>query len=159
MMNYIGIDPGKGGGLAILRDDDNPILCKLENPADVWESLAFGGWYLGPGSGHAMIEQISVHGKMPPGALVSIAKLMRHQGIMIGLVTALRISFELVGPAAWQRSIGCLTKGDKKISYRKAQELFPCVKVTHWNADALLIAEHCRRTCNQRNGVITGAPK
>ena len=83
---------------------------------------------------------------------MSLTKLFWHQGILIGLVTAAELPFEFVVPAKWQRAMGCLTKGDKKVSYRKAQELFPHVKVTHWNADALLIAEYARRTYNQRNG-------
>jgi hypothetical protein len=50
------------------------------------------------------------------------------------------IPFERVTPAKWQRELGCLTKGDKNVTKRKAQELFPDVKVTHANADALLLA-------------------
>jgi hypothetical protein len=42
--------------------------------------------------------------------------------------------------------MGCLTKGDKNVSKSRAQELFPSIKVTHAIADALLIAEHNRRT-------------
>ncbi len=38
-----------------------------------------------------------------------------------------------------------LTKGDKNVSKRRAQELFPALKVTHAIADALLIAEFARR--------------
>jgi hypothetical protein len=37
------------------------------------------------------------------------------------------------------------TKGDKNVSKRRAQELFPQLKVTHATADALLIAEYGRR--------------
>jgi hypothetical protein len=39
----------------------------------------------------------------------------------------------------------CLTGGDKNISKRRAQELFPSLKITHAVADALLIAEYGRR--------------
>lgn len=45
----------------------------------------------------------------------------------------------------------CQTKGDKKISRSRAQELFPDAKVTHWNADALLIAEFNRRKYLREN--------
>jgi len=61
-------------------------------------------------------------------------------------LTALGIPYERVRPAAWQKAIGCMTKGDKNVSKRKAQELFPDLKVTHAIADALLIAEYNRRT-------------
>jgi hypothetical protein len=35
-----------------------------------------------------------------------------------------------------------MTKGDKNVSKRKAQELFPQIKVNHYIADALLIAAY-----------------
>jgi hypothetical protein len=38
-----------------------------------------------------------------------------------------------------------MTKGDKNITKRKAQELFPEIKITHAIADSLLIAEYGRR--------------
>jgi hypothetical protein len=42
-----------------------------------------------------------------------------------------------------------MTKGDKNVSKRKAQELFPQLKITHATADALLLAEFGRRAQNQ----------
>jgi hypothetical protein len=62
------------------------------------------------------------------------------------VLTALRVPYERVRPQAWQKAMGCLTKGDKNVSKRRAQELFPSLKVTHATADALLIAEFNRRT-------------
>jgi hypothetical protein len=41
-----------------------------------------------------------------------------------------------------------MTKGDKNITKRKAQELFPEIKITHAIADSLLIAEYGRRLCS-----------
>jgi hypothetical protein len=61
-------------------------------------------------------------------------------------LTALGIPYERIRPAMWQKAMGCLTKGDKNVSKSRAQELFPSIKVTHAIADALLIAEHNRRT-------------
>ena len=45
-----------------------------------------------------------------------------------------------VRPQVWMSDLGCLTKGDKNVTKRLAQDLFPGFKVTHRNADALLIA-------------------
>jgi hypothetical protein len=39
-----------------------------------------------------------------------------------------------------------MTRGDKNVSKRRAQEIFPMIKVTHSVADALLIAEYNRMT-------------
>jgi hypothetical protein len=60
-------------------------------------------------------------------------------------LTALGVPYERVRPAVWQKAMGCLTKGDKNVSKRRAQEFFPALKVTHAIADALLIAEFARR--------------
>jgi hypothetical protein len=38
-----------------------------------------------------------------------------------------------------------MSKGDKNVTKRRAQQLFPQLKVTHAIADALLIAEYGRR--------------
>jgi len=75
-------------------------------------------------------------------------------GTLKGILTALHIPFELIRPVDWQRALGCMTKGDKNISKTKAQQLFPDIKVTHAKADALLIAEHCRRMRNQGSKAI-----
>jgi hypothetical protein len=57
-------------------------------------------------------------------------------------LTAACIPFARIRPQVWQKELGCLTKGDKNVSKRKAQELFPSMKVTHATADALLIAKY-----------------
>ena len=61
-------------------------------------------------------------------------------------LTAAGIPFERVRPQVWQKEMGCLTKGDKNVSKRKAQELFPGTKVTHAIADSMLIAAYGERT-------------
>jgi len=55
------------------------------------------------------------------------------------------IPFQAIAPGVWQRNMGCLSGGDKKVTYRKAQELFPKIRITHAIADACLIAEYARR--------------
>jgi hypothetical protein len=60
-------------------------------------------------------------------------------------LTAAGIPFERVTPQKWQKAMGCMTKGDKNVSKRRAQELFPQLKITHAIADALLIAEYGRK--------------
>lgn len=64
-----------------------------------------------------------------------------------------RTPIELVAPSVWQRAF-VLAGGprDEGITAKKnrhkarAQELFPNLKITHACADALLLAEYCRRT-------------
>jgi hypothetical protein len=49
-----------------------------------------------------------------------------------------------VRPQVWQSDLSCLTKGNKNVTKRLAQEIFPHIKVTHRNADALLIYHWAR---------------
>lgn len=61
------------------------------------------------------------------------------------LLASQSVPFEEVTPAKWQGALGCRSKGDKNVTKRKAQELFPEVKMTHAIADAYLLAEYCRQ--------------
>jgi crossover junction endodeoxyribonuclease RuvC len=82
---------------------------------------------------------------MPGQGVVSSFKFgMGYGGLRMALLAA-NIPFRDVQPQAWQRSLGCLTGGDKNISKSMAQQLFPGMKITHAIADALLIAEWLRR--------------
>lgn len=67
-------------------------------------------------------------------------------GFLLGMLAASGLSYELVTPQVWERKLGCLSKGNKKITRAKAQQLYNGqTKVTHGNADALLIATYCSR--------------
>ena len=83
---------------------------------------------------------------MPKQGVVSTFKFGQGYGFLRGLLVALKIPFETVRPARWQRTLGCLSRGDKNVTKAKAQELFPGIRITHAIADALLIAEYGRRT-------------
>ena len=89
----------------------------------------------------AVIEKVHA---MPKQGIASTFKFGQSYGFLRGMLIAHKVSFKAVAPGIWQRSMSCLTKGDKKVTYRRAQELFPQVKVTHAIADALLIAEYAR---------------
>lgn len=90
----------------------------------------------------AYLEQVH---SMPGQGVASSFKFGQGYGSLEMALTAAGIPFERVTPQKWQKALGCLTKGQKNVSKRKAQELFPTMKVTHATADALLIAEWGRR--------------
>ena len=153
-MVILGIDPGASGGIASLYANRHhcatfrlDVRKMPETPADVWELLVLAkressDWY-------AIIEQV---GAMPKQGVASSFKFGVNFGMLIGLLTALEIPFERVAPGKWQRAMGCLSGGDKNVTKRKAQELFPHLKINHYIADALLLAEYGRRLLAQRNG-------
>jgi crossover junction endodeoxyribonuclease RuvC len=83
---------------------------------------------------------------MPKQGVSSTFKFGQGYGGLEMALTGWEIPFERVTPQRWQKEMGCLTKGDKNVSKRRAQELFPHLKVTHKLADSLLIAEYGWRT-------------
>ncbi len=147
---FVGIDPGKSGAIAVIDAEGCFVsVVKLkETEQDIWTWMVKE---LGIGygkSGHfAVLEKV---GAMPRQGLSSTFKFGVSYGFCRGILTANRIRFEEVTPAKWQGALGCRTKGDKNITKAAAQRLFPTVKITHANADALLLAEYARRLWYER---------
>ena len=144
---FLGIDPGQSGGLSILDEVGAAVLVEPmpeteRDTADILEEFA-------PRVFVAAIEKV---GAMPQQGISSTWKFGQHYGFLRGLLIALHFRFEEVRPQEWQRQIGCLSGGDKRVTKAKAQQLFPNHKITHAVADSLLIAEHCRRQ-DQRNAI------
>jgi len=144
LMKYeitIGIDPGSNGGIAWMTSDGKACVEKMpDSLQDLWElveSIGFEAPDFTPYQIKAYIEQVS---SSPQMGVVSAFSFGRGYGNLEMALTAARIPFERVRPQVWQKALGCMTKGDKNVSKRKAQELFPDRKVTHATADALLIA-------------------
>ncbi len=139
-MNYIGIDPGLSGGIAILREDGS-VFHTLKMPTtekDLVEYFLSDGEFVAC----ACLERVSASPQMGVTSAFTFGK--GYGGLRMAL-TAAQIPFDEVSPQRWQKAMQCLTRGDKNISKRRAQELFPHEKVTHAVADSLLIAEYCRR--------------
>jgi Holliday junction resolvasome RuvABC endonuclease subunit len=150
-MLYFGVDPGQSGAIACidsLRPSENPLSFKLsETERDVWVFLnrcrVLGERTDRELEMHAYIERVH---SMPKQGVASSFKFGQSYGFLRGLLIACHIPFEEVSPVKWQTAMGCRSAGDKNVTKAMAQQLFPNVKVTHANADALLIAEYCRRT-------------
>lgn len=147
---FLGIDPGANGA-AVAIGDGNHNICRFDKAteADIaqwfWEA-SNAGW---APIEFAMIERVQPRPHSVCGSVPSF-KLGQSYGFLRGLLLANKISFEEVTPQKWQRAMSCLSKGDKNVTKARAQQLFPKIKITHGNADGLLIAEYCRRT---RQGV------
>lgn len=138
-MTYIGLDPGVSGGIAVLNEFGTLKLAVKMPPTemDVLEFLREHG-----GSGKAALEFVR---SSPQMGVTSAFTFGRGYGGLKMALLACGIACVEVTPQKWQSALGCRTGGDKNVSKRKAQELFPMFKVTHHTADALLLAEYCRR--------------
>ena len=91
----------------------------------------------------AMIEKVH---SSPQMGVTSAFTFGQGFGRLEMAFTASKIPFSYITPQKWQKALECLSKGDKNKTKIRAQQLFPAMKVFHWNADGLLIAEYCRRT-------------
>ena len=141
MKLYLGIDPGLSGGIAFVPETGTPWAHKMpETDRDLIDLLSDN---ISLHTATAMLE--FVHSS-PQMGVKSAFTFGEGYGRLQAVLTALRVPYERIRPAAWQKAMGCLTKGDKNVSKRRAQELFPTLKITHATADALLIAEYNRRT-------------
>jgi len=141
-MIFLGIDPGKGGGMAFIGSDrnDNPLVMKFEN----YQNSRVVGT-LDDFAEHITAAALEKVHSMPAQGVKSVFSFGENFGWWRGVLEATDIDYELVTPQRWQTDLDCRTGGDKNVTKRLAQELFPDVKVTHAVADALLIAEWCRR--------------
>jgi crossover junction endodeoxyribonuclease RuvC len=82
---------------------------------------------------------------MPKQGVTSTFTFGRGFGALCMGLTAAEIPYDLVSSMKWMGAMQCRTGGDKSVSKRRAQQLFPQVKVTDYLADSLLIAEYLRR--------------
>ena len=141
-MNYIlGIDPGLTGGIAFIDQKKSiikPVSVYKLTPQDIANEIIAKQFSIKM----AYLEQ--VHSSPQQGVKSSFTFGVNY-GTYIGILTALKIPFILVRPQVWQKHLRCMSRGDKNVTKRKAQELFPSIKMTHYIADALLIAEYGRQ--------------
>src|SRR6185503_11189703 len=141
LMIFIGIDPGVGGGIAAVTEDRRVRLStKMPETArdilDVLRETVQGDL------ARAMIEKVWASPQMGVSSAFTFGK---SYGSLLMALVAVGIPFDSPSPQSWQKLMGCLTKGDKSVSKRRAQELFPLQKVIDATADAILLADYCRR--------------
>lgn len=143
----VGIDPGKGGGIALVYADGTAEAYKMPETERDLLDLFLELWTRWGYSSKTPVAVVEVVHAMPGQGVTSMFTFGRGYGAVRMAALACGFRLQEVQPATWQKMLGCRTKGDKNVSKRRAQELFPTVKkIGHATADALLIAEWGRRT-------------
>lgn len=153
---YLGLDPGASGGIASLyRGGLTAIAASALTLRDLWEWLR----PVTPGfATYAVLEKVGgfVKGNATPGS--AMFNFGANYGALEMALVAAGIPYEVVTPAVWQKGLGVpgRKKNESKTAWKnrlkaRAQALFPGAKVTLATADALLIAEYCRR---KREGTL-----
>ncbi len=148
-MIYMGIDPGKNGGIAIIsvHRDYREVLSypysddKLITVADEV-------------TGSTMCFLEDVHA-MPKQGVSSTFNFGKNFGFIQGVLRSFAIPYQLVTPQKWKKEYSCTS--DKNTSIEVCKRLFPrvnlkaterCKKDHDGMAEALLIAEYGRRRYN-----------
>ncbi len=146
---YLGIDPGQSGGIAWRRNSYGPNEAgATPMPKTEREILEVVGDYA-ISTRFCIIEKVHA---MPQQGVSSTFKFgVGYGGLRMALI-ATGVPFDEVTPQAWQKGLGIpkKKKTESKTQWKnrlkaKAQQLFPSLDVTLATADALLIAEFCRR--------------
>lgn len=142
---FIGIDPGKSGGIAYIDTKDNVSgtepysdtalidLCKEVKYSEVI----------------CCLEKV---GAMPGQGVVSMFSFGKSVGYIKGVLESSRIPYQEITPQKWKREFGLTS--DKAASAEVCRKLFPdvcllatprCKKPHDGMAEALLMAEYARR--------------
>lgn len=152
---YVGIDPGMSGGLALIADYGLRAEKMRATERDLWQWVRLCN--AGDGRVFAVIERVTGYVGDGGNTGSSQFKFGTNYGLCRMALVAAGIPFEEVGAAQWQRALGIPTKAGKtrtehkNILKQRAQQLFPSAGITLATADAVLIAEYCRR---KRTGLL-----
>lgn len=146
MMIYIGIDPGKKGGVATISEDGVKVY-QWDDQRFIEDMRQHANWL------DKCVAAVEKVGAMPGQGVTSMFSFGQSYGFILGVLAAFGIPYQLVSPATWKREFGLL-KSQKQGSVDVCKRLFPgvsllpterCRKESDGMAESLLIAEYARR--------------
>ena len=140
---YIGIDPGKSGGICFLMDDE---IKTFKCPATTHDMA--GELILAKDIRKCTAVVERVH-SFPGQGVASTFNFGYNYGVWLGILSALHIPYQLCLPRKWMKFYGSMPKEkkDRKNHLKQlAQQMYPDHKVTLYNADAILLANYLKKT-------------
>ena len=146
---YMGIDPGKTGGVAFISGGElhtfpMPILA---GEVDAGRLASLIHEYRPT---RAAVEKAQA---MPKQGVTGVFSYGTGYGMIRGVLGALQVPYVLVGPRTWKAKVLYGTKKDKDAAIQYVSCRYPatsllrterCSKPHDGMADAACIAEHCR---------------
>lgn len=147
-MLYIGIDPGKNGGIGLIETDGDEIKSYKTFAYDDLKMIATV-YVLKPNRTRTVVEKV---GAMPGQGVISTFNFGKNFGFILGVLESFEFPYELVSPQKWKREFG--VTADKNTSIEVCKRLFPGVNLKRTDrckndhdgmAEALLMAEYARR--------------
>jgi len=150
MNGFLGVDPGLSGAIAEIGADLSFANCfKMpdteRDTLDVLKAITYRTQVL-----YAVIEELPALPAFLKKKLgirrgsVATFKLAQNYGSCRMGLTAINVRWEEKVPRTWRKLVGLQPHEPKSENKSRAQQLFPSVKVTNWNADALLIGYAAR---------------
>lgn len=147
---FIGIDPGKSGGIARISMTSNRVVTEPYSDQaliSLCEDIYFGAIEV-----QEVVCCLEKVGAMPGQGVVSMFSFGQSVGYIKGVLEAFRIPYQEITPQKWKREFGLTS--DKAKSAEVCRKLFPdvnllasprCKKPHDGMAEALLMAEYARR--------------
>lgn len=148
----IGIDPGKGGGIAVW--DANWLEVEVfKMPENVRAmNVLFSEFKAMDGKAFVILEKVQLQqGDLNnTGRMYRLQKMFTNYDQLKTVLSIVGLPYIEVKPNEWQKYLRLAKKGedytDRKRRLKKAAgNLYRTTKVTLWNADALLLMEFGRR--------------
>ncbi len=158
---YLGIDPGVGGGMAVIGPKGMTCTKMPDTERDVWEWLSLAILPTAT-STIAVIEKVggfmgNEAGEKGGNKNRASAHVMftfgKSYGSLRMALIASYIPFDEVVPRNWQKVVGIAPRASKESKTQwknrikaKAQQLYPQAKVTLNVADAIMLAHYAMLT-------------
>jgi len=146
-MNFLGIDPGQSGALALLSEDLHEVQVwdcpsSPEAAADLLRGVV-----LEHRPALAGIEKVSA---MPGQGVTSMFNFGQNAGGWRWALAVLQVPLLMVAPGKWQKAILDSGGGStKERALSMARRMFPTIELSrkkdHGRADALLLALYAAR--------------
>lgn len=142
---YIGIDPGKSGGIAVIDEYTNERWTIPYSDEELIKTC----FYVMEFDSICCLEKVSA---MPHQGVTSMFNFGKSYGYIKGVLEAFSIPYQEITPQKWKKEFGL--SSDKTASVEVCKRLFPdvdllatprCKKPHDGMAEALLMAEYARR--------------
>jgi len=160
-VNWIGIDPGLDGAIAVIGDGgitllDTPTVSNgKKRDMDLY---AIARLLTALADGNDTMAAIEAVHSMPGQGVSSTFSFGKGFGMWLGILAALSVPHQAVAPQTWKKVMLADGGKEKDASRVKAMQLYPQIadqlsrKKDHGRADALLMAAWAQRVVRTANG-------
>ena len=144
MKIYIGLDPGKSGGVAFILENS---LYTFKCPSTVHDMVDEINFCNKLGPEYEIFAVVEKVWSFPGQGVRSVFTFGENYGTWLGILAPLKVPHKLVVPNKWMKHFGSMPKDKRK---RKnfikslAQQLYPNSKITLSTSDAVMLAVYAK---------------